>query len=253
MKRKIKRIKQTNWFGFSGDFYLPIIIISIFFVIAGVALVTITSMMDFEKSLMSTSIWAGMCLLCVSTSFLIYMSYGPESEMGVFWRIIFPVIAFGILTALYFIFREHLFATYQRYEGDQDTIHIAIVSNIIAAGIINICFMLFRFFDVEEKHYIILMLISIGIAFLSMVIGNFVKLFWAAIIEFVANTISMFIICKVVGFMSPGNYQGDGSPYVGEKYETEDGHTLESKGGGEFVDENGDTWHSVGGDYVEKD
>ena len=232
----IKQKRKTSWFNFSGDFYLPMLIISFLFLLVGIGLYITVSIIDFDPSAMSFTIWTGMCLMCMSLAFLIYMSYGPNAEVGLFWKIIIPIITFGVLAGLYFVFREHLFATYTRFDGDQETIHVAILSNIIAATLISICFMLFRLFDVEEKHYIILMIISIGIAFICMVIGNFVKLFWAAIIEFCANLISTIIMLKFIGVAS-GAYGGDFYPSVGSTYETSDGHKLEYRGGGKFIDE----------------
>ena len=42
-------------------------------------------------------------------------------------------------------------------------------------------------------------------------------------------------------------------PSVGSTYETSDGHKLEYRGGGKFIDEYGNAWHSTGGRGVSKD
>ena len=251
MKSKIYLVKRKNPFKFKGDFYLPILIISIIFFLGGLGLFIFTNVVDFAPSTMAWTIWIGMVLMSVSTVFFVFMCWGPESNTSVLWKIISVIITWGLLTAMYFIFRKILFDTYTRYDGDQETIHIAILSCIIAAVMISIIFMFFRKLDVSEKHYIIAMMISIVIALITMVVGNFVKLFWAAIIEFLANVGSLIIFTWIMGFMGAGNVTGgyyDGD--VEEKYETSDGHTLTSQGGGYYKDENGNTWKSDDGGHT---
>ena len=250
MKSKIYLVKRKNPFKFKGDFYLPILILSIVFFVAGLALFIFTNVVDFAPSTMAWTIWIGMALMSVSTVFFVFMCWGPESSTSVLWKIISLLITWGLLTAMYFIFRKILFDTYTRYDGDQETIHIAILSCIIAAAMISIIFMFFRKLDVSEKHYIIAMIVSLAIALITMVVGNFVRLFWAAIIEFLANVGSLIVFTWLIGFMNPhyegGYYGGD----VEEKYETSDGHTLTSQGGGYYKDENGNSWKSDDGGHT---
>lgn len=223
---------------------LGMTLVFLILLLVGVGLSLVTIFVDYDPATMANAIWLGMCLISFSLAGITYLAYSPNGHSNTASKVLCPIISIGLLVAVYFVFRIVLFNTYARYEGDIETIHIAIATCVGTGVLLNLIFMFFYAGHRKKKAYIISLLLAIPIAFVAMMIGNMIHILtWAVIIEGIATVVAAIFTWSLIGTIT------DNLPETKTVLKSS-GEELTYTGNGEYRDESGNTWVSGEGNSV---
>lgn len=215
-------------------------------------------LISLYASIISLMSWIGMCFIGLSTVLPTYLAIRPRSHLKLFFKILVLVFSLAINLGLYFLFAFLLKNNMTRFNGDWKTIQIAIVSATLTSGLLNVLYFIFAMAKKNYTSYIYSLEISLVIALLAMILGNFISIYWVVLIQFVLDVVSLILLCKFIETVSKyGEFgiggNGPATKYKG-KYILDNGIKVTYEGGGNYIAENGDKYVSSDGGYtVHKD
>lgn len=237
------------------DAHKGLIITPIIFGVLSIPLIVLPCVLTFPQELMSVSMWLGICFLCILTTLPAYLSFGPNSRINWFLKVLILIGILGALTGIYFLFEFILKNDVSRYGGDWPTIQRDIIAAVSTFGFLNLLYFIYGATKKDYTSYIYSLEISLGVAVLVMILANWLAFYWLVLIEFILYLISFIFILKFIGAASAIVGPLTGADYssseTSETYTVTDDngreHTLEYQGGGHYKDDDGNTWTSDDG------
>ena len=235
-----------------------VLIVSIVYLVLGLPFSILPMLLEFDAALMSITVWLGISLLFYSISYLTYFAYKPYGEKNLVLKIVMPIVSLGAITGLFFLFSSILKERASRFDGDWGTILVCLVSALLIGAVLVVVYVIFGLIKKSSKASLRMLELAPVIAFIGIVLGNFIALYWVAIIEFLLNLGSIIIILKIFKFASCGSgASGSGSSLPSatsyhDEVETDKG-TFTYQGNGIYRDASGNVWHSNDGENFTKD
>ena len=229
--------------------------VSIVYLVLGIPFAILPLLIVFDAASMSIVEWLGISFIFFSFSYLTYFAYNPFKKKNIVLRIVLPLVSIGIITGLFFLFSALLKKDPSRFEGDWQTIFVCLVVALLIGVFLNIVFVIFGLKKKSPKASLKMLELAPVFAFIGLVLGNFIALFWIVIIEFLLNAGSFYIILKFIGLCSCGSGSGARLPSAmsyHEEVETEGGRTLVYEGNEKFKDSDGNIWISSDGEHFTK-